>query len=351
MEEGRLKIPYYQVAKQALMNWGTPESNWAPLSEEEAEKIINEKSFEEIENLVGAKGSMDYAIQEISKHLSEVYLKNHEEDIGLEVLSDCVYREDDDVETLHIMNKISNRVDTRLYTKADMDNLNVQLIMDTLFAVHDGWVKDNESKFMKKEGKHQLHQYMPSELIGWKEVKSDLLFVRPIFEKFGVEVDEAALEAEYNRRVKEFFLEHDIVGTDDVVSLVTQGKRFYPALEEYSDDVMDKLTDSQYVKDNVVPDIETKGIGNIENNRKSILRDITNDPNDADLRRLRPDELDFVNEQVNERNNELTKKFMRIQAQEKIIQDILQHQAEIKEMESQIEEIKNKYNGKNPYEF
>ena len=67
----------------------------------------------------------------------------------------------------------------------------VNLIMDTLFHVHDGWVKDNVKKFNAREKKHQ---HMPSELIGWNEAKADLLFVRPIFEAAGIEVNEEELE-------------------------------------------------------------------------------------------------------------------------------------------------------------
>lgn len=38
----KMNIPYYQVAKKALMNWNG-------LNEEEANKLIENSSFEEIE--------------------------------------------------------------------------------------------------------------------------------------------------------------------------------------------------------------------------------------------------------------------------------------------------------------
>ena len=62
MEEFKQNIPYYQVAKQALMNWNG-------LSEEEAEQFISTQSFDDVESQVYAKGSMDYAIEGIKTSL------------------------------------------------------------------------------------------------------------------------------------------------------------------------------------------------------------------------------------------------------------------------------------------
>ena len=56
----RNNIPYYKVAKEALIKWNG-------LSEEEANKIIEEQSFDEIESQVHAKASMQYAIDELAK--------------------------------------------------------------------------------------------------------------------------------------------------------------------------------------------------------------------------------------------------------------------------------------------
>ena len=53
-------IPYYQVAKQALMNWNG-------LSEEEAKKVVSSQSFDEIESQVYAKGSLEHAAEGMMK--------------------------------------------------------------------------------------------------------------------------------------------------------------------------------------------------------------------------------------------------------------------------------------------
>lgn len=55
---GKFSVPYNIVAKDALMNWNG-------LSEEEANKVINESTFDEIESQVGAVGSMTYAVDAI----------------------------------------------------------------------------------------------------------------------------------------------------------------------------------------------------------------------------------------------------------------------------------------------
>ena len=59
---------YKQIAKDALMSWNG-------LSEEEATKVVQESSNEELESQVYAQGSIDAAIKGFQKY-SQEYLKN-----------------------------------------------------------------------------------------------------------------------------------------------------------------------------------------------------------------------------------------------------------------------------------
>ena len=229
MEKKNEKIPYYEVAKQALMKWGNEEANWRGLSEE-ADRIISTRSFDEVEAQVHARSSMDYAVEGIARayRSRDNVILSEEDKKGL---SHYIYggKKCGIVEYWKENTKQSKKVglyDTFIASKFD------DIIMDTLFAVHDGWVKDNARKFNSREKKHQ---HMPSDLIGWEEAKADLIFIRPIFEKAGIEVDEKRLEKVYNRRVRKFFLEHDIKTEKDLAMLIVKGEEFYPALAGYGD--------------------------------------------------------------------------------------------------------------------
>ena len=84
--------------------------------------------------------------------------------------------------------------------------------LEVLSTIHDGWVIDNSSEktFNKKVDRQQLRQYAPLDLIGWNEVRSDLLFLNPILNSIGVQVNEATLEEAYHNRVSRYMEENQI---------------------------------------------------------------------------------------------------------------------------------------------
>ena len=217
--------PYYKVAKQALMNWGNQESNYVGLSEEDALKIINNESFEKIESDVGAMGSINYAFEELA---NEMELNEEERN----ELSKMVVGE----------SKNSENIIQILTEKADGKDKD-ELVLNMLSAVHDGWVKDNGKKFFARDKKYQ---HLPLELIGWKEVKADLLFVGPIAESIGINIDEKQLEESYNKRVKQFKEDKSIETNNDLRRLISEGADFYPALKG-QDDILFALSNPAFV--------------------------------------------------------------------------------------------------------
>ncbi len=131
------------------------------------------------------------------------------------------------------------------------------MILSVLSSIHDGWVKDNPQKFFARDKKYQ---HMPMELIGWDEVKSDLLFLAPIVEAMNLEVEEEKLEKAYDERVKSFFETRGINGLKDLPSHIAKGSEFYPALEGQTD-IQEALRDPKFVSETMIPSIMEKGIG------------------------------------------------------------------------------------------
>lgn len=305
----KLNIPYYQVAKHALMNWNG-------LSEEEAQKNILEQSFEEIDSQVYAKGSMDYAIEGIKSSLGL-------SDKDVSELSTFIYNggQSKIIDWLRDNNEMSHRLDPKANGQSIITNkaLVNNLIMDTLFHVHDGWVQDNVKKFNSREKKHQ---HMPSELIGWKEAKADLLFVRPIFEVAGIEVNEEELEQVYNGRVKDFFLERGIKTARNLSDSITQGEEFYPALKGYGD-ILVAIHDPEYVDEKIIPAIEQQGIGNIEGIRRNIVSQIISNPIPEDLARLSDEEKNLVESSLGQEVSTLTAQRDELRQKNSIVQRIM----------------------------
>ena len=193
----RTNIPYYQVAKEALIKWNH-------LTEEQADKVIAESSFEEVESQVYAQGSMMHAVNAIGKNLG----LNDEE---IARFADEIFGRTDSAE-------MSDRLHKALISTTQ-NNMS-KLVVDTMEAVHDGWVEDNAKIFLtKKADRGQQYQYLPLELIGWEEAKSDLLFIRPIIHQIGGYVDEAEVKEECNKRTIEFFERYSDRGMDGTLGM------------------------------------------------------------------------------------------------------------------------------------
>ena len=259
MENNNLTV-YKQIARDALMSWNG-------LSEEEATKKVQESSNEELEQQVYAEGSIDYAIKGFQKY-SQEYLKNkhgygepitdHDVELFKEVVMTGKYRYGSVQDFYDIMrNKMG----------IDLDRSNVEnMVLSVLSTIHDGWVKDNQKKFFARDKKYQ---HMPIELIGWKEAKSDLLFLKPMLEEMHIMEfypylsTEEDLESAYNKRVQAFLEENGITDVSKLSEQISKGAEFYPALEG-QEDIIKALQDTKFVEEQVVSGIRDKGIGTNE---------------------------------------------------------------------------------------
>ena len=256
--------PYKRVAKRSLTSWGG-------MTEEEALEAVNLLSNEELEEKVYATGSMNAAINQIANMCN---LTQEEK----EQLNDIVYN------GLSEKNKgVANLIKQRI-TSAP------KAIIDTLFAVHNSWVETNRKKFLARDKKYQ---HMPSEFIGWDELKLDLLFAKPIFDTLGIAASEDELKKEYITRIKEYFLNKKLVTTQDTVDLIQKGDEFYPSLRGQQDNI-EFLKDEDNIREEVIPAIKENGIGETEIVRFNILYYISKTVQRKDLMRIEPKELQIV---------------------------------------------------------
>ena len=293
--EGELTI-YKQIARDALMSWND-------LTEEEATQKVQESSNEELEQQVGAEGSINNALKGFQKY-SQEYFKNiygagqpiseHDIELFKEVIMTGKYRNGPVRDFYYIMmQKIGFDGD---FTRTK------ELVLSILSTIHDGWVKDNAKLFFtKKADRGQQFQYLPLELIGWEEVKSDLVFLRPILKDMGLDLfTEEELESAYNERVQAFLKERGISNADELTEQISRGAEFYPALEG-QEDIIEALHDTKFVKEKVVSGIRDKGIGTNESISQQLFAEkVVEGADELESLRARKkellEELDKINE-------------------------------------------------------
>ena len=202
-----MATPYQNVAKAALINWNG-------LSEQEAEEKVQTESVKELESQVYAMGSMKYAVAGIANQ------------IGLS-----------GEETTNFFEAVINgpeHAEIFGLVREKMQGFSEEQKLGVLSTIHDGWVIDNSSEktFNKKVDKQQLRQYAPLDLIGWNEVRSDLLFLNPILESVGIQVNEETLSQAYHTRVANYMEVMKINSKEDLTALIKQGRNYYPVLPE-----------------------------------------------------------------------------------------------------------------------
>ncbi len=321
----KLNIPYNKVAKQALMNWNG-------LSEEEAEKIILDSTFDEIESQVYAKSSMDSAISKISQ-ISE---------IDDSLISNMVFKGHKELRSIEGARYTNAQIDNDSkidFIRTNFHGNSENKIIDILSAVHNGWVKDNSKKFFTREKKHQ---HMPIELIGWKEAKADLLFVKPILEALRIKVSEEELEQAYNQRVKNFILDNNIKTDDDLANLISKGADFYPALEG-QEDIIKGLSNTDFVKETVIPQIEENGIGKVKDVRQKILESqIKNGVVDVVLDKFTEEELEEMEGKLDYEIANLNAEYEMLTRKRRLIERFEGKINERNEMRKTVEELKSK---------
>lgn len=194
-----------KIAKIAASNWGQQE----PTTIEEAKGItwgsevaaingmarVLKLDSEDVEKLVGTK-----------EQDGEIYTQ--------EVISE------------DIASKIRSAI-----SRSDKN----ESVLEILSTIHNEWVKNNSNNFLKVndkgERRNKERQFVPLELLDWGEVQSDLLFLKPILEASGIELDEKELRDRFEVVQQEFLIDNGITSHEKLVEFLSKGAKSYPALE------------------------------------------------------------------------------------------------------------------------
>ncbi len=172
---------YAEVAKNALMNWNG-------LSEEDAKNKIENSTYEELESQIGAESSMKAACRAMLGAENSNLFDN---------LYNGVLNDDKSIEAQRAFAVIAERASEY----SDEENGAEKFTLDVLEEVHGQWMHDNVKKFFDPARKNKQYQFLDLNGIGFKEAKADLLFVEPILNRAGIEINQENLEDEYEENV------------------------------------------------------------------------------------------------------------------------------------------------------
>lgn len=249
--------PYFQVVTEALVKWNE-------LSQEAAEDIVQKESMEKLNEMTG--GSLNSVMDAINSLSTSMELSEIErEEFTKEILGQTDSTEISDrlKKDMKIIRAIAGE------RELDVDS---DIAIEALRAVHDGWVERNTDQFFtKKQDREQQYQYLPLELIGWNEAKSDLLFVAPILKSMGVEVSEIELKMEYNNKVSEYL---DWLQNEEIITLeeaIREGCFGYD--EHWTPEMKAAFENEHFVGDVIMEQLENKGFGA----DKQLLADLQSD--------------------------------------------------------------------------
>lgn len=194
---------YREIAKDALKNWNG-------LSDEEASEKVSGASVEELESQVYAGDSIKAAVNGISKVLNE---KGVMWDRGQKIAS--VEWNDNDKLLESVLNgskqdaifselgdKIKKMFEYRLGDDAYQPE---DFILDVLDNIHTDWIEHNSKKFFDEKRLNKQYQFMPLDLIGFKEAMADNIFLEPILKATGMKMpEEGLLEGAFDERRTKF---------------------------------------------------------------------------------------------------------------------------------------------------
>ena len=239
---------YREIAKNALMNWNG-------LSEKEASEKASKESVDELEGQVYAKGSITAAIDGIDQALEYFDKDGLDDELKTALAEGVINGEKNDkcfkqlAEKLDVLKKWDHEggVNSALFT------------LKALETIHDKWIEDNKAKFFDPKRVEKMYQFMPLQLIGSKEAKADLLFLEPILEAGGIEVNEELLDYGYNFQQKQFLHEQGVIhlldsdekiGRNGAMKLINNlAEDIISNTEKYykgNDEISDALKNSSY---------------------------------------------------------------------------------------------------------
>ena len=227
-----------KIANAAANHWQSDE----PKTMEEAIQRTDRSEIASVIGLVQKLGLDDEIIQQLIGNLNEE---------GKPIGDGIIYTQG------IIPQDIAIQIKDRLEGNEKYKN-----ILNVLSIVHDNWVKNNPDNFFKP-GRNRERQFVTLELLDWAEVQNDLVFLKPILEATGIEIDLEKLKKEFDMMQEKYMVDNKIFSNEDLVNYLMKGSDSYEVLKGLDTDhggEIDFLLKQRDVAEQMAEQMEKRGV-------------------------------------------------------------------------------------------
>lgn len=213
----------------AIKSWGEndEQGNWYRPTQEQAEEMVSEGGVYHGAAAATSKktyGSELAAINGIVKLIANAEGISEEEQENLtEQLKNEVYEKA----------TLSEGLAARIRKAMEVKGIETSIV-EILSTIHDNWVKENGNKFDAPKREKRLYQFGNLITMTYEDdgALADLLFLQPILEGAGIEVDvEGKLKAEFERQQREYMEKNGITDCKGLRAYVRNLEANYPVIK------------------------------------------------------------------------------------------------------------------------
>lgn len=212
----------------AIKNWGEndKDGNWYSPTQEQAEAMVSEGGvYPDAETATNNKtyGSELAAIDGLVELIAKSEGITPEE---TEALKEQMKTE------IYTQPTLSADLSARISGAMEVKGVEAS-ILEVLGTIHDNWVKSNGKKFDAPGREKKLYQFTDLRLMeyGGDGATADLLFLQPILEGAGIEVDrDGKLKEEFESQKQEYLDKHGIKDLASLRDYLMNSEENYPPL-------------------------------------------------------------------------------------------------------------------------
>lgn len=243
-----------KMTYNAIKSWGEEDAsgNWFAPTDEQAYQMLTEEGY------VTEDGKkISYSDAKVATD-SKTY---GSEIAGIEAIADLVVRIEDKglqgeelesertalIEMLkgqvYTQEKMTPELATRIQSAMEKNGGVEKSTIEILGNIHDGWVKGNGKKFVDPKRQNKLYQFADLRMMTFGDdgALADLIFVEPVLNGAGIEVDRGNLRREFNRQQYEYMDKQGIKSYSDIEGI----KEYLKKLPE----VYTPVTEAKIAKD------------------------------------------------------------------------------------------------------
>ena len=207
-------------------------------SHKRAYELVSKSSYEKINKITNVQTSLEQLVESFKKYFLNDFPSDNLMDV---IVGNAVVDKDYSINMSNYIYKSNNKSLFNIYLK----------VFCIANDIHDKWVMENAYKYNRDI--NLLFQHLPLALIGEKELRKDLIFIEPLFNKLGISL--------INISYRKYYI------SNTIYSIYCNYLEFY--LNKYSFNI--KNWDKIFAK--MIREYEPLKVSNAKSDQKEYARD------------------------------------------------------------------------------